>query len=117
VAFTKDIAVVDLLAARMLTSSVRSMNTCRSASTMPETTVGRGRQKRACASSANTRSKSELVCMFMVRRRKLDRVRAASSVVVWVRWPARMSATAVACAGDRGGSVESASIPPKGIAN
>jgi biotin-(acetyl-CoA carboxylase) ligase len=74
-----------LLAACMLTSSVLSTNAWRSSSNGPETAVGRGRRNRSWASSANTRSESELVCPPLVRRRKPNRVRAAYSVAAWVR--------------------------------
>jgi hypothetical protein len=98
-----------LLAACKLTSSVMSTNGWRSSSSALETAVGRWRQKRSWASSANTRSESELACPPLVRRRKPSRVRAASSVAVWVRQPARMRATAAACSAGRGGPAYSAS--------
>jgi hypothetical protein len=73
------------LSACMLASGVRSSNAWRSASIVPEIAVGRGRQDCSCASSANSLPESELVCPPLVRRRKPNRVRAASSVAAWVR--------------------------------
>jgi hypothetical protein len=91
-----------LLAACRLTSSVRSMKAWHSASNGPETAVGRGRQKRSCANSAKTRSAYMSACPLLMRRRKPNRERPASSVDVWVRLPALIRATAAACCGDRG---------------
>jgi hypothetical protein len=100
-----------LLAACRLTSSVRSTKAWPSASSEPETAVGRGRQKRSCANSEKTRSAYVLACPLLLRRRKPDRVRGASSLALWVRQPPRMRATADACSRDRGGPFDSASTP------
>jgi hypothetical protein len=84
------------LAASKMTLSVRSTKAWRSTSNGPETAVGRGRKKHSCADSAKMRSTYVLACPLLVRRRKPNRVRAASSVAVWVRLPAMMRAVAAA---------------------
>jgi hypothetical protein len=74
-----------LPAACRLKSGVWSTKACGSASSRPETAVGRGRQKRSWANFTKTWSAFVLARPPLVRRRKPNRVRAASSVVVWVR--------------------------------
>jgi hypothetical protein len=70
VTFMNAAPTIALLAACMLSSSVLLTNAWRNSSNGPQTAVGRGRQKRSWASSASTRSESELVCPPLVRRRK-----------------------------------------------
>jgi hypothetical protein len=62
VGFANAAPTVALMAACILVSNVLSTCAWRNLSSGPETTTVRGRQKRSCARSANTRSKSGLAC-------------------------------------------------------
>jgi hypothetical protein len=74
---------ITLVSACMVTSSVQSTSTWRSALSVPETAVGK--DAHAQARRRRGPNPSSLVRPCFVRRRKPNRIRAAPFVVVWVQ--------------------------------